>query len=111
VREKGDEKKYSPSVPTEGLFAIILISILPSIYKLLCDVYMLKVVYREGIHDHYKHFQQVPTIDIVVKSPAGVIARSEATWQSWFFNHLQRKRLLHFVRNDNFFDFLRLHHY
>ena len=40
-----------------------------------CVVYMLKVAYREGIHDHYKHFQQVPTIDIVVKSPAGVIAR------------------------------------
>ena len=38
-----------------------------------------------------------------------VIARSEATRQSKLFNHLQTQRLLHFVRNDCYFDKSRIH--
>ena len=47
--------------------------------------------------------------DSVVKSPDRCHCEERSDVEIFFFKYLQRQRLLHFVRNDNFFDFLRLH--
>jgi len=42
-----------------------------------------------------------------LKNEPSVIARNGVTKQSYHIEYLQTIRLLHFVRNDVFFDFLR----